>query len=608
MKDLKNSLRPLNSSMMVGQSSTVKVLHEMRKRGSIDHAMLFWGYSGCGKTTSARIMASYLNCENPQDGEPCNECSNCKALRLGNFSDYYELDAASNSGKEDIEKLLEGVSYAPVFGRAKVYVIDECHRLSNSAWDALLKVIEEPPAHVYFMLCTTELDKVPKTIQTRAKAYSFSKVSEEDMFAYLSTLNKELEKGYTDEALKLLCEISDGSMRELVNNFEHVSTPFASGEEITEQDVRKYLAIIGPETILGFVLNVANGDVLESYLALDEQEKMGVSADAFIKAVHNALSTCLSAKFGKVANVSNTYSEVLKGVDSISLERLVGLADSFNECYANLNERNYASLRVRVAKLCLLEENTTSIGSLKAEIERLKAELKSGVIPVTTQQVVEQLAVEECEQDEYIPSEPTDEYVSEPVGESVDDEELAYYASMSESVTEEDMYSPFEDDCTQPANETEVSVSSDEEDEDGEMSLEDMLSGQFEVAREEAAKKDKPFAPAEDFVGDDEDNPFSNPINLGGYAGGIVFNSASAANIVVGSQSKAKQARSKIAELRGEDKLFDVIIGECSAMVESDDALIIKTPFEPVKRVVEAYLNRDRIEDVVVEQCPNMDL
>ena len=220
MNDLKNALRPLNSAMMVGQTSTVKVLHEMRKRGHIDHAMLFWGYSGCGKTTSARIMASFLNCENPVDGEPCNECSNCKALRAGNFSDYYELDAASNSGKEDIEKLLEGVSYAPLVGKNKVYVIDECHRLSSSAWDALLKVIEEPPKHVYFMLCTTELEKVPKTIQTRAKAYSFTRISEEDIFSYLSNLNTELNKGYTEGALRLLSEISDGSMREAVNNFE----------------------------------------------------------------------------------------------------------------------------------------------------------------------------------------------------------------------------------------------------------------------------------------------------------------------------------------------------------------------------------------------------
>ena len=156
-----------------------------------------------------------------------------------------QLEQELKEKTADIEKLLEGVSYAPLVGKNKVYVIDECHRLSSSAWDALLKVIEEPPKHVYFMLCTTELEKVPKTIQTRAKAYSFTRISEEDIFSYLSNLNIELNKGYTEGALRLLSEISDGSMREAVNNFEHVSTPFSNGEEITEDSVRRYLAIIG---------------------------------------------------------------------------------------------------------------------------------------------------------------------------------------------------------------------------------------------------------------------------------------------------------------------------------------------------------------------------
>ena len=125
------------------------------------------------------------------------------------------------------------------------------------------------------MLCTTELEKVPKTIQTRAKAYSFTRISEEDIFSYLSNLNTELNKGYTEGALRLLSEISDGSMREAVNNFEHVSTPFSNGEEITEDSVRRYLAIIGPETVLEFVLNVAKGDIVHSYNILEEQEKNG---------------------------------------------------------------------------------------------------------------------------------------------------------------------------------------------------------------------------------------------------------------------------------------------------------------------------------------------
>lgn len=613
MNDLKNALRPLNSAMMVGQTSTVKVLHEMRKRGHIDHAMLFWGYSGCGKTTSARIMASFLNCENPVDGEPCNECSNCKALRAGNFSDYYELDAASNSGKEDIEKLLEGVSYAPLVGKNKVYVIDECHRLSSSAWDALLKVIEEPPKHVYFMLCTTELEKVPKTIQTRAKAYSFTRISEEDIFSYLSNLNTELNKGYTEGALRLLSEISDGSMREAVNNFEHVSTPFSNGEEITEDSVRRYLAIIGPETVLEFVLNVAKGDIVHSYNILEEQEKNGVNAEAFIKTVHNSLSDCLSAKFGNRDGSSAAYAEALKGVESISLERLVCLADNFNECYSNLSERNYASLKVRVAKLCIIEPNESSISSLKAEIGRLKSQLK-GINVSANSNAEEHPTHDILMADDEPLEESTNTYPAESndfVQDNCysDSEEDAYYSHMA--ATEYDYeYSADITDLAEMEQDMQTVTEEPETEEQSEediVSLEDMLSIEFQHIQQEEEKKaaENPFLSNPDET-DNEDIPFESAMTIGDYTGGIIFNSASAAGVFKASQHKTNQLKAKIMEIRKTDPLFDVLISDCSVTVVNEEQLVIKTPFESVKRIVDAYITRYELNDTVCHYLENM--
>ena len=154
---LYNILRPQRFLEVIGQDNTVKSIQMALSKGVLEHALIFYGQTGGGKTTLARIVAKYLQCDDVKNNEPCCMCNSCISIKQDNFSDYVELNAATNGGKEDIDRLLENVNFSPSFGKARVYVIDEAQRLSQSAWASLLKVLEEPPEHAYFILCTTEL-------------------------------------------------------------------------------------------------------------------------------------------------------------------------------------------------------------------------------------------------------------------------------------------------------------------------------------------------------------------------------------------------------------------------------------------------------------------
>ncbi len=174
--------RPSNFENLVGQEHIKTTLINAIKSGQIAHAYVFSGPRGTGKTTSARLMAKAINCENLKDGfEPCDNCDFCKEISKGSLIDVIEIDAASNNGVDEMRELKENISFAPTRSKAKVYVIDEFHMLSKSAFNALLKTLEEPPANVYFILATTELHKIPETILSRCQNFEFKRISSEDM-------------------------------------------------------------------------------------------------------------------------------------------------------------------------------------------------------------------------------------------------------------------------------------------------------------------------------------------------------------------------------------------------------------------------------------------
>ena len=217
---LYRKFRPMLFSEMVGQEHITKTLQNQIIAGRVGHAYLFNGGRGTGKTSAAKILARAINCLNPKDGEPCNECEICKGAISGSLTDIVEMDAASNNSVEDIRSIREEVNFLPTKAKYRVYIIDEVHMLSQGAFNALLKTLEEPPEHVKFILATTEPQKLPATILSRCQRFDFKKVSNENIIKRLKIICKESKIEITEGALNIIAVLSEGAVRDALSILE----------------------------------------------------------------------------------------------------------------------------------------------------------------------------------------------------------------------------------------------------------------------------------------------------------------------------------------------------------------------------------------------------
>ena len=251
--------RPTTFKDIVGQEHITTTLKNQVIADRVGHAYLFTGCRGCGKTTSAKVLARAVNCLNPQNGEPCNECSICKSALEGSLTDIVEMDAASNNSVDDIRAIRDEVNFLPTVAKYRVYIIDEVHMLSPGAFNALLKTLEEPPKHVKFILATTEPQKLPATILSRCQRFDFKKISEPDITGNLEKVCKECNIEYSKEALTLIAELSEGAMRDALSILERC----AQGEDnnITEQKVKDLVGIPKLEYISGITKAIFEYDV-----------------------------------------------------------------------------------------------------------------------------------------------------------------------------------------------------------------------------------------------------------------------------------------------------------------------------------------------------------
>ena len=276
--------RPDTFETLIGQDNIAKTLKNSIVRGKLAHAYLFCGPRGVGKTSTARIFAKTINCSNPgPDMEPCGECESCRSFAEGRSYCIRELDAASNNGVDDIKTLMDQVQMPPQVGRYSVYIIDEVHMLSTSAFNAFLKTLEEPPAHAIFILATTEKHKILPTILSRCQTYDFSRISIGDMVRNLRNIAANEGVTIDDESLHIIAGKADGAMRDALTIFDQ--TVAFCGTDVHSEDVMKNLNVLGYEYHFRLVDAFLAGDYASAMLTFDEILAKGFNSQHFLSAL-----------------------------------------------------------------------------------------------------------------------------------------------------------------------------------------------------------------------------------------------------------------------------------------------------------------------------------
>ena len=259
--------RPKTFSEVVGQPQVTVTLKNELKSGRIAHAYLFTGSRGTGKTTCAKILAKAVNCLHPNDGDPCGECEICRGVDDGSVLDVVEIDAASNNGVENIRTLREEANFTPAAAKYRVYIIDEVHMLSVGAFNALLKTLEEPPAHVIFILATTEVHKIPATILSRCQRFDFRRIPPQDIAGRLTYVAGQENGSLDPEAALLIARLADGALRDALSILDQC---FSRSTEVTEDVVAQAVGLVGREHLFGLTDAILNRDSSGALQIVDE--------------------------------------------------------------------------------------------------------------------------------------------------------------------------------------------------------------------------------------------------------------------------------------------------------------------------------------------------
>ena len=286
--------RPATFASVVGQRHITSTLKNAIERGQLAHAYLFCGPRGVGKTTCARIFAKAINCLSPHGAEACNECESCRSFNEGRSLNIHELDAASNNSVEDIRSLIEQVRIIPQSGRYSVFIIDEVHMLSQAAFNAFLKTLEEPPAHAVFILATTEKHKIIPTILSRCQIYDFNRIRVEDTVGYLRYIASEEGITADDESLNLIAQKADGGMRDALSMFDKAVS--FCGQQLRYKEVAQTLNVLDYDTYFTLTEQLLGGDYVSALVAFDEVLSKGFSGQTFMTGLNRHLRDLLVAK------------------------------------------------------------------------------------------------------------------------------------------------------------------------------------------------------------------------------------------------------------------------------------------------------------------------
>jgi DNA polymerase-3 subunit gamma/tau len=323
MAVLYRKYRPQSFVEVVGQEHVVQTLTNSIKGSNISHAYLFCGPRGSGKTTIARLFSKAINCENPEGAEPCNKCSSCLEILGGNSIDLVEVDAASHTGVDDIRQLIEGIKFSPVKSKYKIFIIDECHQLSKSAVNALLKTLEEPPAHAIFILATTEAHKMIATIVSRCQRFDFKRLQISEIIKKLNFISKKENIKFDESALSLIALNSRGSFRDAESLLDQCMSFSGPDQIIKTEDVKDLLGIVEIGQVAQFVDFLISKNAKDSVLFLNSMVDNGVDLQEFAKTLIFYFRQQLLLKINpEFLNLQNS------GLSAKELEKMKNQTDS----------------------------------------------------------------------------------------------------------------------------------------------------------------------------------------------------------------------------------------------------------------------------------------
>jgi DNA polymerase-3 subunit gamma/tau len=380
--------RPQDFSTVVGQSHITTTLKNAIKNGQLAHAFLFCGPRGVGKTTCARILAKTINCENVRpEGEACNHCHSCVSFNEGTSLNIHELDAASNNSVDDIRTLVEQVRFAPQAGKYKVYIIDEVHMLSTSAFNAFLKTLEEPPPYAIFILATTEKHKILPTILSRCQIFDFKRITAADTVQHLEEICEKEAIGAEKAALQLIAQKSEGCMRDALSILDKIVS-FTNGE-LTYQNTLEHLNILDADYYFRMLDAMQRQDLADALLIYDDINRKGFEGDLVLNGFAEFIRNLLVCKDEKVASLleavesfRDRYVSVGKKVDAAFL---ISALNVVNDSEINYKSARNKRLHVELAliKLCYLAQAMQVIAGASAGASGEKKKSGESLRPVS---------------------------------------------------------------------------------------------------------------------------------------------------------------------------------------------------------------------------------
>ncbi len=379
---LYRTFRPTTLAGLVRQEHIVRILVNQIETGRIGHAYLFCGPRGTGKTSTAKIFAKSINCEHPENGSPCGKCATCRALADPSNLDITEIDAASNNGVNEMRDLREKVQYPPVFARYKVYIVDEVHMLSDSAFNALLKTLEEPPKHAVFILATTEPQKLPATILSRCMRFDFKLIPQADLEAHIKNILEKIGKEYEEEAVSAIARAGAGSVRDSLS-IADICISYSRGK-LTYADVNEVLGSADFYEIAKLGEAILSENVSDALTETERVIASGKGVGVLNKDILNFINNCSIAKSCRNANAilnlpQEMFAEIGRIAEKADGRKILRCAEIFTGIEADM--RYSVSPRIiletAIVKACMPETDYDAL-ALSRRLDAMEAKLKSG--------------------------------------------------------------------------------------------------------------------------------------------------------------------------------------------------------------------------------------